>query len=75
MKRHRGAPRFDARDPLLDAKPVAELDLHGQKAGEVTGQVRGFLTNWARRTPGGVVRIITGKGKGSAGRAVLKPIL
>jgi DNA-nicking Smr family endonuclease len=72
MKRRRGTPRFDATDPLLDAKPVAELDLHGHTAVEVPALVTGFLTSWSRRAPGRVVRIITGKGRGSAGKPVLR---
>jgi DNA-nicking Smr family endonuclease len=64
---------FDASDPLLDARPAEVLDLHGRSAQEVPALVREFLTNWQRRAPGGVVHIITGKGRGSAGGAVLKP--
>ena len=71
MKRRRGTPRFDATDPLLDAKPVDELDLHRHTAAELPELVRVFLTNWVCRAPGGVVRIITGKGRGSAGKPVL----
>ena len=73
MKRHRGTPRFDASDPLLDAKPVAVLDLHGYTATEAVEAVRRFLATWARGARGGVVHIITGKGRGSGGRPVLKP--
>ncbi len=58
---------------MLDAQPVAELDLHGCVRYEVERLVRGFLQDWARRQPGAVVHIITGKGKGSAGGAVLRP--
>jgi DNA-nicking Smr family endonuclease len=73
VKRHRGTPRFDASDSLLDAKPVAVLDLHGLGVAQAVEVVRGFVTAWALRAPGGVVHIITGKGRGSAGRPVLKP--
>lgn len=73
MKRRRSSPRFDTSDPLLDARPAAVLDLHGHTAAETPALVKGFLANWARRAPGGVVRIITGKGRGSAGGPVLKP--
>ena len=73
MKRRRGAPRFDTSDAFLDAKPVAVLDLHGYSASEAVEVVRGFLASWAPHAHGGVVHIITGKGRGSGGRPVLKP--
>jgi DNA-nicking Smr family endonuclease len=72
-KRSRGRhPAFDARDPLLDARADAELDLHGLGAMEARSVVRTFLETWRRRKPGAVVHIITGKGKGSAGGPVLR---
>lgn len=73
MKRRRGTPRFDASDSFLDAKPVAVLDLHRYTASAAVEVVTGFLAAWARGAPGGVVHIITGKGRGSAGRPVLRP--
>ena len=69
----RRSPQFDTSDHLLDAQPVAELDLHGCGRHEVETLVGGFLQDWGRRRPGAVVHIITGKGKGSAGGAVLRP--
>lgn len=67
------SPRFDASDPLLDAPVAAQLDLHRLTGGEVESVVRGFLETWQRRGPGSVVRIITGKGRNSAGGPVLLP--
>ncbi len=52
---------------------VATLDLHGFRASEVSLALETFLTSWRRRAKGGVVHIITGKGKGSPGLPVLKP--
>ncbi len=52
---------------------VATLDLHGFQASEVSLALETFLTSWRRRDEGGVVHIITGKGKGSPGRPVLQP--
>ncbi len=52
---------------------VATLDLHGFVASEVSLALETFLTSWRRRAKGGVVHIITGKGKGSPGLPVLKP--
>ncbi len=52
---------------------VATLDLHGFRASEVSLALETFLTSWRRRSRGGVVHIITGKGKGSPGLPVLQP--
>lgn len=60
-------------DALLDARPVATLDLHGFRATEIQQAVGNFLSTWRQRTPGGVVHVITGRGRGSAGRPVLRP--
>jgi DNA-nicking Smr family endonuclease len=68
-------PAFDARDPLLDARAEAELDLHGFGATEARPAVRAFLESWRRRKPGAVVHIITGKGKGSTGGPVLRGLV
>ena len=68
----RGAPRFDPRDPLLDAPVHATLDLHGHTADEARGLVRSFVESLARRAPGAVVHVITGRGRGSPGRPVLR---
>ena len=56
---------------LLDAKPVATLDLHGFTAPEAELAVRNFVQTWRKRSPSSVVHIITGKGRGSGGRPVL----
>lgn len=66
------SPRFDPRDPLLDATPHATLDLHGRTAEEARALVRNFLGSLSRRAPGAVVHVVTGRGKGSAGRPVLR---
>jgi len=68
-------PSFDASDDLLDARPVASLDLHGFTAAETPQAVRSFLESWRRRKPGAIVHIITGKGKGSAGGPVLRGVV
>jgi DNA-nicking Smr family endonuclease len=57
---------------LLVARVAATLDLHGRTAAEAREMVRSFLTIAARRWPGAVVHIITGRGRGSAGRPVLR---
>ncbi len=68
-------PTFDSRDPLLDARADAELDLHGLDATEARSAVRAFLESWRRRKAGAVVHIITGKGKGSASGPVLRGLV
>ncbi|MDP3910324.1 MAG: Smr/MutS family protein [Gemmatimonadales bacterium] len=62
-------PSFDASDDLLDARPVASLDLHGFTASEAPAAVRSFVQSWSRRSRGAVVHIITGKG------TVLRPVV
>lgn len=62
-------------DPLLDA-PIADyLDLHGASQEEARGRVRDYLTTASRLHSGAVVKIITGRGRGSANGAVLKPLV
>ena len=74
--RRRGRrPAFDARDPLLDARADAELDLHGFGAIEARSAVRAFLESWQRRKAGAVVHIISGRGKGSANGPVLRGLV
>ena len=70
-----GHPAFDSRDPLLDARADAELDLHGLGAIEARSAVRAFLESWGRRKAGAVVHVITGKGKGSPGGPVLRGLV
>jgi DNA-nicking Smr family endonuclease len=67
-----GHPRFDPGDPLLDAPVHATLDLHGCTAEEARGLVRSFIETAARRTPGAVLHVVTGRGRGSPGRPVLR---
>lgn len=52
--------------------PEETIDLHGLSAAEAEIRVRGFIERWARSRSGAVVRIITGKGRRSAGEAVLR---
>jgi DNA-nicking Smr family endonuclease len=60
-------------DSLVDRRPDATLDLHGMTAAEAERAVRAFLELWTRRKPGAMVHLITGQGRGSAGRPVLRP--
>jgi DNA-nicking Smr family endonuclease len=61
------------RDPLLDARPDATLDLHGMSVQEAERAVRSFVELWRARRSGAVLHVITGKGRGSAGRPALRP--
>jgi hypothetical protein len=70
-KRGTRAPEFGAADPLLDARPRATLDLHGDTAAQAERRVHDFLATQARLAPGAVVHVITGRGRGSPGRPVL----
>jgi DNA-nicking Smr family endonuclease len=73
MKRKRRQPA--SRDPFEAlAGPVsAQLDLHGYTGSEAREAAVAFLLDEARRRPGSLVHIVTGKGRGSAGRPVLLP--
>ena len=73
-RRKRGGgkhPEFGFYGDLLDAKPVATLDLHGDTALEAQRRVRDFIQTHCRISKGQVVHIITGRGLGSRGRPVL----
>ena len=56
---------------LLSERPVATLDLHGYTADQARLRVRDFLATHSRVSAEDVVHIITGKGLGSEGDAVL----
>jgi DNA-nicking Smr family endonuclease len=54
--------------------PVAEsIDLHGMNAAEAVAAASAFLRRAAKRSPGALAHVITGRGRGSPGRPVLKP--
>jgi DNA-nicking Smr family endonuclease len=60
---------------LLGQTVVRELDLHGCTAAQAEQRVRVFILARARDASGRVVRIITGKGTGSEGKPVLRPLV
>jgi hypothetical protein len=72
-----GIPAYGGHDPLLDATPAATLDLHGDTAMEAERRVRDFVHAQARLTGAGgrVLHVITGRGRGSAGRPVLPGVV
>jgi len=73
-RRRSRQPRFDSTDSLLDGAAVT-LDLHGETVAEAKARVVHFLASRARTDPGSLVHIITGKGKGSANGAKLRPMV
>ncbi len=76
-----GKRRFTKPEPsgpiniLHGAVAEAELDLHRETADSAQQKVEWFLERWARQRPGGVVRIITGKGSRSTEGPVLLPMV
>ena len=57
---------FDWTDRPLDAT----FDLHGQAVSEAAANAERFLQAQARARPGGVVRLITGRGRAGGGAPV-----
>ena len=65
-------PEFGFSGDLLDATPVATLDLHGDTALEAERRVRDFVATHARISRGQVIHVITGRG-GRGGRTPVLP--
>jgi DNA-nicking Smr family endonuclease len=57
----------------LDGPVDDSLDLHGMSRAEGAAAAAAFVRRVQRRAPGALVHIITGRGRGSPGRPVLKP--
>lgn len=53
-----------------DRSPDATYDLHGQSVSEAAANAERFLRVQKRVRPGGVVRLITGRGRGGGGAPV-----
>ena len=56
---------------LLSEMAVASLDLHGLTAAQAQRRLQDFITTHGNASAGQVVHVITGKGSGSEGPAVL----
>ena len=56
----------------LDGPVHDTLDLHGMSGIDGVAAVMSFIQRVQRRQPGALVHVITGKGRGSPGRPVLK---
>jgi DNA-nicking Smr family endonuclease len=50
-----------------DQSPHATFDLHGQTVLEAVSNAERFLRAQAKARPGGIVRLITGRGRGPTG--------
>lgn len=73
--RTRRQPEFGLFGDLLDATPVATLDLHGETRLLAERRVTDFILTQATVSKGKVVRIITGKGRGSPKGPVLPSVV
>jgi len=71
----RRPPEIGILGDLLDATPVATLDLHGDTAMEAERRVRDFIITHARISRGQVVHILTGRGLGSRKGPVLPGVV
>ena len=53
-----------------DRRPDADLDLHGQTVLEAVANAERFLRAQRKARPGGVVRVVTGRGRGGGGAPI-----
>ena len=53
-----------------DRPPDITFDLHGQTVAEAATNVERFLRAQVKARPGGVVRLITGRGRGGQGSPI-----
>jgi DNA-nicking Smr family endonuclease len=53
-----------------DQSPAATFDLHGQTVSEAAINAERFLRAQAKARPGGVVRLITGRGRAGGGAPI-----
>jgi hypothetical protein len=71
-RRSRGRPPGANPFEPLDGPVDDTLDLHGFDAASAERAVTDFLRRVQRRSPGALVHVITGRGRGSPGAPVLK---
>ena len=53
-----------------DRPPAATFDLHGQTVSEAAANADRFLRAQAKARPGGIVRVITGRGRAGGGAPI-----
>ena len=63
-------PRIPSMLDWTDRSPDATFDLHGQSVVEAVANAERFLRAQARARPGGIVRLITGRGRGGGGAPI-----
>lgn len=74
-KRRDTRPSDSTPRTLHSAIVVDQVDLHGFTADQAERRLEMFLDRVAVSSPGEVVRIVTGRGANSAGRAVLQGVV
>ena len=55
-----------------DREPAMTFDLHGQSVLEAVSNVERFLESQRKARPGAMVRLVTGRGRGSGGPAPIR---
>jgi DNA-nicking Smr family endonuclease len=76
MGKRRETRHSDSTPRTLHSEIVADrLDLHGLTAEEAERRLEMFLDRVSASVPGQVVRVVTGRGAGSAGRPVLQEVV
>jgi DNA-nicking Smr family endonuclease len=63
-------PQFPSMLDWTDRQADVTFDLHGQTVEEAVVNADRFLRAQARARPGGVVRIVTGRGRGGGGAPI-----
>lgn len=53
-----------------DRRSEADLDLHGQTVLEAVANAERFVRAQGKARPGGVIRIVTGRGRGGGGAPI-----
>jgi DNA-nicking Smr family endonuclease len=57
-----------------DRRPYAELDLHGQTVLEAVANAERFLRAQRKARPGGVIRLVTGRGRAGGGAPIRRRV-
>ena len=65
-----GGTQYVTMPDWTDRAPDAVFDLHGQSVLEAVANAERFLRAQARARPGGVVRLITGRGRSGGGAPI-----
>ena len=69
-ERSPGLARISTMLDWTDRTPDATFDLHGQSVVEAVANAERFLRAQAKARPGGIVRLITGRGRGGGGAPI-----